>query len=195
MSRRERRKLETRHRLVEAAMTLFRERGYEGTRVEDITERVDVAVGTFFNYFPAKEAVLADFHREWNERAIRHAGRVTARTTLNRFREQFLWSVRDITAEDARLHRILVAELLTKPALLVDNRDVMERLFRIYDGWIEAGKRRGDVRVDVDPRTASLMLQEMFFFNVIRWGGDSTLDLEGRVTARLDLLFKGLGTA
>ena len=57
-SRRERKKQETRQRLLECAWQLFQERGYDDTTVEDITEAADVAKGTFFNYFATKEVLL-----------------------------------------------------------------------------------------------------------------------------------------
>jgi AcrR family transcriptional regulator len=57
-SRRERKKRETRQRLLECSWCLFQERGYDDTTVEDITEAADVAKGTFFNYFSTKEALL-----------------------------------------------------------------------------------------------------------------------------------------
>src|ERR1700721_3046046 len=62
--RRERRRLETRERLYRSALELFAERGYLETTVEDITEAADVGKGTFFNYFPTKEHVLASFGDE-----------------------------------------------------------------------------------------------------------------------------------
>jgi AcrR family transcriptional regulator len=58
-SRRERRKEQTRAALLHAAITLFAERGIYGTRVEDITERVDLGKGAFYNYFPSKDALIA----------------------------------------------------------------------------------------------------------------------------------------
>ena len=60
LSRRERKKQETRQGLLEAALALFRERGYDETTIEEITDRADVAKGTFFNYFPSKEALLSE---------------------------------------------------------------------------------------------------------------------------------------
>ena len=62
--RRERRRLETRERLYRAALELFAERGFLETTVEDITEAADVGKGTFFNYFPTKEHVLAAYGGE-----------------------------------------------------------------------------------------------------------------------------------
>lgn len=62
--RRERHREEMRQRLYRAALKLFAERGFLETTVEDITEAADVGKGTFFNYFPTKEHVLAAFGME-----------------------------------------------------------------------------------------------------------------------------------
>jgi len=49
----------TRQALLRAGIKLFGDRGFQGTRVEDITERVDLAKGAFYNYFDSKESLLA----------------------------------------------------------------------------------------------------------------------------------------
>lgn len=58
--RRERKKQQTRAALLDAAMTLFAERGISGTRVEDVTERADLGKGAFYNYFSSKDALVAE---------------------------------------------------------------------------------------------------------------------------------------
>lgn len=55
---RERKKAQTQRALLDAAQALFVERGFDATKIEDITARADVSRRTFFRYFPSKEAVV-----------------------------------------------------------------------------------------------------------------------------------------
>lgn len=57
-SRRERKKRETRKRIVEAATRLFGEQGFDAPTVDEIAAEADVAKGTIYNYFEAKEELL-----------------------------------------------------------------------------------------------------------------------------------------
>lgn len=60
---REEKKRRTRQALIEAALTLFDEQGYDGTTVAEISARAKVSPATFFNYFATKEdVVFADQH-------------------------------------------------------------------------------------------------------------------------------------
>jgi AcrR family transcriptional regulator len=64
MSRTARRQAKTRADLIRAAREIIAERGLDGLRVNDVTERADVAFGTFYNQFKTKddivEAVVAE---------------------------------------------------------------------------------------------------------------------------------------
>ncbi|MDO8860290.1 TetR/AcrR family transcriptional regulator [Haliea sp. E1-2-M8] len=56
--RREKRKLETRTRIEDAAYELFRRQGIDDTSIEQICTEADVARRTFYSYFPNKHALL-----------------------------------------------------------------------------------------------------------------------------------------
>jgi len=54
----------TRRRIVEAALELFRTRGFEATTTRDIAQSAGIATGTLFNYFDTKEAIIGQLAQE-----------------------------------------------------------------------------------------------------------------------------------
>lgn len=63
----ERRRAETRARLLAAARELFGERGADATRINEITDRADVGFGSFYNYFDDKHAIVEAVVRDMTE--------------------------------------------------------------------------------------------------------------------------------
>ncbi|WP_203589765.1 TetR/AcrR family transcriptional regulator [Streptomyces sp. SID13031] len=63
--RRERKKLQTRQLISDAATTLFIERGFDHVTVAEVAKAADVAVQTVFNHFPAKEDLFFDEQGWW----------------------------------------------------------------------------------------------------------------------------------
>src|SRR3546814_14625010 len=60
VSLREKHAAQTRQRIVDVALGLFVDQGFDATTVDEIAEQADVSPRTFFRYFPTKEALL--FH-------------------------------------------------------------------------------------------------------------------------------------
>ena len=58
---RERKKAKTQDRILQSAIELFGENGYANTTMEQIAERAEVGVGTLYNYFGSKRALLIGF--------------------------------------------------------------------------------------------------------------------------------------
>ena len=105
---RERKKQKTRDAIVDAALKLFADRGYEATTIADIAAAADIAPRTFFGYFPTKEAVV--FHDK--------------ATTIDSLRERITGREHGETAVDAM--RAWIVEL-TKDVDFTDQREVARR--------------------------------------------------------------------
>lgn len=70
---RARKKMETRARLLAAAQALFGARGFEATRMADIAAAAHVSTPTVFNYFPNKQLLLIELHREDRSQQVKIA--------------------------------------------------------------------------------------------------------------------------
>jgi AcrR family transcriptional regulator len=53
-----RRRARTRQKLTDAATVLISEKGVAGLRIQEITERADVALGSFYNHFDSKQELV-----------------------------------------------------------------------------------------------------------------------------------------
>jgi Transcriptional regulator len=54
-------------KLLNAALALFRERGYSDTSVDDLCRAAGVTKGAFFHHFESKEALAVAAIQQWNE--------------------------------------------------------------------------------------------------------------------------------
>ncbi len=58
---------DTRRRIYESALELFREKGFEPTTMRDIAAKAGVALGGAYYYFSSKEAIVLAFYQEMQE--------------------------------------------------------------------------------------------------------------------------------
>lgn len=64
---RERKQAERRARVIESAMQLAREGGYDAVQMREVSARADVALGTIYRYFSSKDEILAEGLVNWVE--------------------------------------------------------------------------------------------------------------------------------
>ncbi len=171
LSRRERKKLETRQGLLEAALVLFREKGYDETTVEEITEQADVAKGTFFNYFPSKEALLGEL-AVWQIEQLRAAldvsrgapeGPVARIKLLMRLvHEQF--------TDDVHLVRRAFATRLSTPP--PPPHRAKHQLFGLLSDLVREAQACGEIRSDVEADLVSDLLHMSYFRRMVACRSD-----------------------
>jgi AcrR family transcriptional regulator len=168
--RRERHRAETRERLYRAALALFAERGFLETTVEDITEAADVGKGTFFNYFPTKEHILAEFGGQRSaavERALQQA-RATKGSVLDVLRELVGDAVGQADKSAALLRAVFAAHASCAPV----REELMKRVHagrRILTKIILLAQERGEIRRDVPAIDLARITQRIFMGVTMSW--------------------------
>jgi AcrR family transcriptional regulator len=125
---RERKKQRTRQALIEAAMRLYRENGYEAVTVAAIAREAEVAPRTFFGYFESKEDVFlsrGDDRLELLVQAIRHRDR----------RQPILAAVRPVLLRDREAGRRGQAPNRPDLGQLLQHPAVRARLRERWNRW------------------------------------------------------------
>jgi AcrR family transcriptional regulator len=189
--KRERGKVERRERLYEAALALFRSQGYEATTVADITRRAGLAKGTFFNYFPTKDAVLRYL-------GTREVGRLGAASVAGSGASSLaklkrLMGALGISLEkDRELVSLIFRRGVTVPQLLAGDAGG----FSIQPAaslLIRQAQREGDINPGFDPDMLAAALDALYLQQLVRWcESEQNYALSDRLTGMVDLLLIGI---
>ncbi len=184
-------KIDRRERLCEAALELFREQGYENTTVSQITSLAGLAKGTFFNYFPTKDAVL----RYLGAREVGRLGaaslsgsNISPYNKLKRFLAALAGSIerdRDLVCQVFR-SGISVPELLAGDAGGFSLQPTAALLIR-------QAQRVGEVNPELDPDILAAALDALYLQQLVRWCvNEEPYALGERLTGIADLLLLGI---
>ncbi len=199
MSLRDEKKARTRTEILAAAEALFRERGYAGTRIADIIERVRISEKTFFNYFPSKASLLEEMRVEWFRgeavRARLAAGRLDQSGALiDRFLADVRAQVRAIEKDRAFMALVFTGPTKGRARSAVLARE-HEANFAVLRGVFRGAQQRGEIRRDLDAQEIAEHYVSLLNSTVARWlrgYWEEPDSLEDRVMRALDLLVRGL---
>jgi AcrR family transcriptional regulator len=137
--------------ILEAALSVFAEKGFAATRMEDIAQRARVSKGTIYLYFQSKEAVFKSLLHETiakrfsllAELAREHHGPVLPLIAeILRQLGQFI-----ATSNLVVLPKIVIAEAGNFPDLArIYRQEVAERGLKLFGGLLQTGIQRGEIR-------------------------------------------------
>jgi AcrR family transcriptional regulator len=172
MGLREEKKLQQRREILRAAVGLFRKRGYEETRVQDIIDAVRVSEATFFNYFPTKDALLEAYaigRIEQYGALLRDEMADERRSVPERVRDLVRLMGESLEQED----RSFMALVATRSKLFQGGEgNVFERQVLAHGTLVQLfreGQSRGEIGADLDPHLLAESLTGAYTFAIVNW--------------------------
>jgi AcrR family transcriptional regulator len=154
------RKLATRERIVAQAFELFARQGFEATTVDSIVARSDVAKGTFFNYFPRKEALIEHLF----ERRLRAA----VAKLLDLYSEAASGH-----EEDAPLTRSLLAAEAARALGPSGEAKYAQQWRALVHELVRQGQRSGEIRAALEPARVSRVINAIYLAVLDAWAAGS----------------------
>lgn len=142
--------------MMQAAVQIFSERGYQAATIRDIVKEADVSIGTFYFYFPDKETLFVHLYEETADfllQTLQQAG--NSRSTFPQQVKAILQSYVSIAVfEPAVIELLLVAGVGTVPALEGKRATFREKLILIWQRPLRAAIEKGQVIEQNERRTA-----------------------------------------
>ena len=189
MSRRARKKMETRMRILDAAFSLMQVRGYEDVKVEEIAKRADVANATFFLHFPTKASLVVAF----NEQVSMIIAERLAEFDLPAVEQLEL--LRAIVLDEWGRHADLLRQMVSDVA--AQGGDELGRtsasLTQLVREIIEKGQQAGDFSAEYDADIAAQSLAASWRAVTLHWASHGDAEKARDANRQvLDLLLNGL---
>ena len=196
---RERKKARTHQSIVEAALDVFRERGYEKTTVEEIVRRVEISQPTFYKYFGSKDAVLREVAggmlREWAQEA-EAAARQEGESTGAALHRTFAMMAATMLEDRALWECIVLADALN-PMRAPEQRDADRDATRGIASILARGQRAGEITQRFSAVRLAENLIAMQVLACLAWGVDMLEggSIEEVLAENLDFFLRGAAAA
>ena len=194
VNRIERKKEETRKRIISTAVDLFNKQGFEQTTVEQIAEAADVAKGTIFNHFPVKEAiVLAYVQKRLKEVRPEIVKRVETMPDTHA-RLTALFNLTNEWLENSFNEDVIKRYMTYMIQTLLDtakNQEARSGYGDILQSIISIGQEKGEIRRDIPAGTLAIYMDWQNALVMMAWlayPGVSKTDMINRMT---DLFLNG----
>ena len=192
---RERKKARLRRQIIDTSIKLFRKRGYEATRIDDIVQALEISQPTFFRYFPTKDAVL----REVGERGYaciceRLRSEVSSKAnTSERLRRLYVTMAREVEA-DRQLWQAVVLSGAMDPVRSAELRGQEEAAVRLLREILMQGQKRGEVTRTFPVVHLAEFMEGLYNTVVRQWAVDLTgpHKLTERVTSAVEFFLRGI---
>jgi AcrR family transcriptional regulator len=195
LTRRERRKLEVRGRILEASISLFQQKGIEQTTVVGICELADVAHKTFFNHFQSKRELLRDIAREGIEQLLLQLEEARKRGTSSAERIRlFFGGVAENADEAGPLQRELLSELVHIAHEAGDEREKALKLHDAFAAIVRDGTEAGDLTDRHSSETLTEMLMGGYYVLMFNWANLEDYPIHARALDTAAFLVEAMVT-
>ena len=194
-NRTERKKEETRKKIIQVAMDLFEKQGFDSTTMEQIALEADIAKGTLYNYFSVKEAIISAYIRgmirERGPEVIRLMQQLpdTRSRLITVLRKSLEW----IEVEfDNDLYRKYFAYRLQTMEQSLRNQSLRSGFNGILLHIIGLGQEVGEIRQDIPIEVLALQFEALHTFAVAAWLAiPEKLSIYENISWNVDLFLNG----
>ncbi len=192
---RERKKARLRQEIIDTAVRLFRKRGYEKTRIDDIVQSLEISQPTFFRYFPSKDAVLGEVGRRGFACITDHLrNELSSEATTDEHLSRLYQELARRAEADRPLWQAVVLSGAMDPVRSPDMRQHKEFALGLLREILAQGQKRGEVSRAFPVEHLAEFMDGLYNTTVRQWAVDLTgpHKLSDRVSSAVQFFLRGV---
>jgi len=180
-----------RTKIYHSAIDLFAERGFENVKISDICEAAEISTGTFYYYFPSKEAVFLQYAGVADGLMDKLAAEIECDTQAERLKQLVLQKVHMFSVVGQKLSNACLSAFLKHND--VSYLDIHRSAYAHFMHAVEMGKKNGEFRSDIDTYQAVSILRYMIGGLVMHWvASKEYFDIDTEIGKLVDSFISGL---
>lgn len=196
MSIREVKKQKTKKAILEAAISLFNENGYDNTSIENIAKIAGVGKGTVYGYFQTKKDIIKGFCEYELEKI--HMKLVNGSNQDAPILEQmltiYMTEFHHVT-QNREFGRLYMREsVFPSDSDAQDNQEIDDKYFQILFPILQKGQERGELRKDVELLYITAHFYSLYVLIISAWytGRITTEEVEPAMEQLFRQVLEGL---
>lgn len=171
MSKREAKKQNNKRAILDSAISLFNENGYEKTSIAQIARKAGVGKGTVYSYFDNKKSIIKGFceyelekvHNQLIAQSNREA------SVLEQMLIIYMTEFQHIT-QNREFGRLYMREsLFPDESELKTTTDLDKKYFDLLFPILEKGQERGELRKDLELLHITAQFYSLFIIIISAW--------------------------
>jgi AcrR family transcriptional regulator len=156
---REKKNAQAKRALYDAAIKLFREKGFDAASVDEIAELAGFSRATFFNHFGSKQGVLRYYGQEIRERVEEMIAEAAPHVSPRELIRKVIVAMAREAEEHREELRLIYSYSIRDADYLFDPTPARKRLFELVSDLVDRGQKCGEIRQDMAAENlASLVL-------------------------------------
>ena len=188
----------TKQRLLEVGLTLFEEKGYNATGLQEIAAGAEISKGSFYSYFSSKANFGVGVIRYYTEISLNRWSSILevaikkedARTALRLTFLQIIEKYEELDKKKGCLLGTLASEISeASEECRLELRTSVNRYKDVLDKYIAMGQLQGVLRDDVPSERLTELIWDCWQGSLLRMKIENSVK---PVTNDLELLFNGI---
>lgn len=182
-------------KILQTSLTLFDQKGYRETSIQDIVDSLGVTKGTFYYYYSSKEELLKAICLAYIENLVQHQEEIIHHPTKTNTEKlhDIIYMLLDRIERERNEARIFFREMRNIKEEHIEEIKQIRNQFRLnYQKVLEDGIKNGEFKANAHPNILALGILGITNWSYYWYSSEGEMSVEELTRLYLDFILHGI---